>query len=64
VNFNPTDQGGLDTRALTLALYSTMYAKQGFYVDVIANYLKSAHDSQRRVEILPADDREAQTCGT
>jgi outer membrane autotransporter protein len=49
VDFNPTDQGGLDTKAVTAALYTSMYSKQGFYVDAIANYLKSGHDSERRI---------------
>lgn len=49
VDFNPTGQGDLQTRAMTAALYTTMYSKQGFYVDAIVNYLKSDHDSQRRI---------------
>jgi uncharacterized protein YhjY with autotransporter beta-barrel domain len=49
VAFNPVGQGDLNTKALTAALYATMYTKNGFYVDAIANYLQSAYDSRRRV---------------
>jgi outer membrane autotransporter protein len=51
VAFGARDSGGLDSRALTAALYATMYSEDtGFYVDAIANYLRSAHDSTRRID--------------
>lgn len=49
VSFNPVGQSDLNTRATTAALYATMYTKNGFYVDAIANYLQSNYDSQRRI---------------
>ena len=49
VSFNPVGQGDLNTRAITAALYATMYTKNGFYIDAIANYLQSNYDSQRRI---------------
>lgn len=49
VTFNPVGQGDLNTRAMTAALYATMYTRNGFYVDAIANYLQSDYDSTRRL---------------
>jgi outer membrane autotransporter protein len=49
VSFGATDSGGLDTRALTAAIYATMYSEGGFYADAIANYLRSSHDSTRHI---------------
>ncbi|HEY4368005.1 MAG TPA: autotransporter domain-containing protein [Steroidobacteraceae bacterium] len=49
VSFNPVGAGRLDTRAITAAIYATMYSSNGFYVDAIANYLRSDYDSQRHI---------------
>lgn len=49
VSFNPVGAGHLDTRAMTAAIYATMYSNNGFYVDAIANYLRSDFDSQRHI---------------
>ncbi len=51
VAFGARNSGGLDSRALTGALYATMYSEGGgFYLDAIANYVRSSHDSTRRIE--------------
>jgi hypothetical protein len=34
---------------VTAALYATMYAEDAFYVDAVANYLRSGHDSRRHI---------------
>jgi outer membrane autotransporter protein len=49
VDFGRTDQGDLATNAVTAALYATMYSEGAFYVDAVANYLRSAHDSRRHI---------------
>ncbi|MGH8174991.1 MAG: autotransporter domain-containing protein [Steroidobacter sp.] len=49
VTFSPVGAGTLDTAAMTGAVYATMYSKNGFYVDAIANYLQSSYDSQRHI---------------
>jgi outer membrane autotransporter protein len=49
ISFNPVGAGHLDTRALTAAIYATMYSDNGFYVDAIANYLRTDYDSQRHI---------------
>ena len=50
VEFSPYGSGDLDTRAITAAIYGTMYTRNGFYVDAIASYLKSDYGSRRRIE--------------
>lgn len=51
VAFGARDSGGLASRALTGALYATMYSEGGgFYLDAIANYVRSSHDSTRRID--------------
>jgi outer membrane autotransporter protein len=54
VRFGARDSGGLDTQAMTASLYATMYSKGGFYVDAIANYVRSAHDSTRSIRFNEA----------
>ena len=49
VDFGRTDAGNLATNAVTAALYATMYSEGAFYVDAVANYLRSAHDSRRHI---------------
>jgi outer membrane autotransporter protein len=48
-DFGRTDAGNLATTAVTAALYVTMYSEGAFYVDAIANYLRSGHDSRRHI---------------
>lgn len=51
VTFGARDSGGLASRALTAALYATMYSESGgFYLDAIANYVRSSHESTRRID--------------
>lgn len=51
IAFGAHDSGGLSSRALTAAIYATMYSEEGgFYVDAIANYVRSSHDSTRRID--------------
>lgn len=54
VRFGARDSGGLDTHAMTASLYATMYSRRGFYADAIANYVRSAHDSTRRIHFNEA----------
>lgn len=49
VDFGRTDAGNLATTAVTGALYATMYSEGAFYVDAIANFLRSGHDSRRHI---------------
>lgn len=49
VDFSPRGAGDLDTRAITGALYATMYSQRGFFIDAIASYLRSTYDSRRHV---------------
>jgi outer membrane autotransporter protein len=49
-NFGGADSGYLDSRAMSAALYATTYSQRGFYLDAIANYAQSDHDSLRRIE--------------
>jgi outer membrane lipase/esterase len=49
VDFGRGDTGGLATNAVTAALYATMYSEGAFYVDAIANFLRSGHDSRRHI---------------
>ncbi len=57
VSFGATDSGHLDTTALTAALYATMYSESGFYADAIANYVRSSHDSRRRIDFTEGGTR-------
>jgi outer membrane autotransporter protein len=49
VDFGRSDAGHLATSAVTAALYATMYSEGAFYVDVVANFLRSGHDSRRHI---------------
>jgi outer membrane autotransporter protein len=70
VAFGAADSGGLDTSALTASIYATMYSQSGFYVDAIANYVSSSHDSTRQIRfseggsLVLADARAAADGGT
>ena len=48
--FSGNDTGYVDSRALNAALYATMYSPGGFYADAIVSYVKSDHDSLRRIQ--------------
>jgi outer membrane autotransporter protein len=49
ITFGARHSGGLDTDAITGSLYATMYSEGGFYADAILNYVRSSHDSERRI---------------
>jgi outer membrane autotransporter protein len=58
VAFGARDSGGLASRAITGALYATMYSEGGgFYLDAIANYVRSSHDSTRRIDFTEGGSR-------
>lgn len=53
-DFGMDDRGYLKSTSLSAAIYATMYGERGFYVDAIANYASSDHDSNRHIDFSEA----------
>lgn len=48
IDFDPTSQGGIDTRSLAGSIYGSSYFG-GLYIDGVINYIDSDYDSTRRI---------------
>jgi outer membrane autotransporter protein len=49
VEFNPSDEGGLDTESWALSLYGSLYAARNFYFDAIVNVADARYDAERNI---------------
>lgn len=49
VEFNPIEEGGLDTESWALSLYGSLYAKKNFYFDAIVNVADASYDAMRNI---------------
>lgn len=49
VEFNPLEEGGLDTESYALSLYGSLYAARNFYFDAIVNVADSSYDATRNI---------------
>lgn len=49
VEFNPSDEGALDTASWALSVYGSMYAAKNLYFDAIVNFANSSYDADRNI---------------
>jgi uncharacterized protein YhjY with autotransporter beta-barrel domain len=49
LDFNPTNQGGLDTTSWAVTIYVTAYAAKNFYFDAILNLANAGYDADRNI---------------
>ncbi|HEU4654434.1 MAG TPA: autotransporter domain-containing protein, partial [Steroidobacteraceae bacterium] len=49
IKFDPTDPGGLDTKAWTASVYGSFYTAKSFYLDLTANVTNSNYDADRNI---------------
>ena len=49
VEFNPSDEGSLDTESWALSMYGSLYAKKNFYFDAILNVADSGYQAERNI---------------
>jgi outer membrane autotransporter protein len=49
VEFNPTNEGSLDTESWAVSLYGSLYAKKNFYFDAIVNVADSSYQAERNI---------------
>jgi outer membrane autotransporter protein len=49
VEFNPSNEGALDTTSWAVALYGSMYAAKSFYLDAVLNIANSDYDADRNI---------------
>ncbi|MGH8177219.1 MAG: autotransporter domain-containing protein [Steroidobacter sp.] len=49
VEFNPSDEGSLDTESWAASLYGSVYAAKNFYFDGILNVANSSYDARRNI---------------
>jgi outer membrane autotransporter protein len=49
VEFDPLDEGGLDTTSWALSGYGSLYAAKNLYLDGIVNYADAKYDARRNI---------------
>ena len=49
VDFNPANEGALDTASWAVSAYGSMYAAKNFYFDAIVNFANSNYDADRNI---------------
>ena len=49
VQFDPHDDGALDTRSWALSAYGSVYAAKNFYLDAIVNFTNAQYDAERNI---------------
>jgi uncharacterized protein YhjY with autotransporter beta-barrel domain len=49
VEFNPSNEGALDTTSWALSLYGSMYAAKNFYFDAVLNIADSNYEADRNI---------------
>ena len=49
IEFNPLNEGGLDTKSMALSLYGSVYAAKSFYLDALANIAKADYNAKRNI---------------
>jgi outer membrane autotransporter protein len=49
IEFEPRDEGGLDTDTWAISLYGSAYAARNFYVDAIVNLAKADYGADRNI---------------
>jgi outer membrane autotransporter protein len=52
VEFDPLDEGALDTRSWALSAYGSLYAAKNFYFDAIANFADAQYDAERNISYV------------
>jgi uncharacterized protein YhjY with autotransporter beta-barrel domain len=49
VEFNPSNEGSLDTTNWALSMYGSLYAKKNFYFDAIVNVADAGYEAERNI---------------
>jgi uncharacterized protein YhjY with autotransporter beta-barrel domain len=49
IEFDPLEEGALDTKSWALSAYGSLYAAKNLYLDAIVNYADAKYDAQRNI---------------
>lgn len=52
IDFNPRDEGGLDTNSWAISLYGSAYAARNFYFDAIVNVANADYGADRNISYV------------